>query len=337
MALTLNTNVIVFLFMILGTWASLAMSRTLHEAAMVEKHEQWMVQHGRTYEDQAEKEMRFEIFKQNLEFIENFNKAGNRSYSLSINQFSDLTDEEFLASHTGYKLIHAQSRISTTSFSYENQTEVPSSLNWREQGAVTDVKDQGSCGCCWAFSAVAAMEGITKIKKGTLISLSEQQLLDCSTNGNYGCNGGLMNNAFEYIIDNQGLTSESNYEYQEMQGNCQTQMELVAQIQSYQKVPRNNEEALLQAVAKQPVSIAIDASGIKSYSGGIFDGDCGTNLNHAVTIIGYGSETDGTEFWLIKNSWGETWGEDGYIKMKRNADAAEGLCGLAMDASYPIA
>ncbi|XP_044462418.1 zingipain-2-like [Mangifera indica] len=337
MALTLNINVIVSLFMILSSWASLAMSRTLHEAAMDEKHEQWMVRHGRTYKDQAEKEMRFKIFKQNLEFIQNFNKAGNRSYNLSINQFADLTDEEFLASRTGYKPMPAQSRTSSTSFTYQSLTEAPSSLDWRENGAVTEVKDQGNCGCCWAFSAVAAVEGITQIKTGTLTSLSEQQLLDCSTNGNYGCNGGLMENAFEYIIDNKGLTSESNYVYQETEGICDTQMEPVAQIQSYEKVPSNSEKALLQAVAKQPVSVAIDASGIKYYSGGVFDGDCGTSLNHAVTIIGYGTADDGTEYWLIKNSWGESWGENGYMRIKKDADAAEGLCGLAMDASYPIA
>lgn len=146
MALTLNINVIVSLFMILSSWASLAMSRTLHEAAMDEKHEQWMVRHGRTYKDQAEKEMRFKIFKQNLEFIQNFNKAGNRSYNLSINQFADLTDEEFLASRTGYKPMPAQSRTSSTSFTYQSLTEVPSSLDWRENGAVTEVKDQGNCG-----------------------------------------------------------------------------------------------------------------------------------------------------------------------------------------------
>ncbi|XP_044462427.1 zingipain-2-like [Mangifera indica] len=337
MALTLNINVIVCLFMILSSWASLAMSRTLHEAAMDEKHEQWMVRHGRTYKDQAEKEMRFKIFKQNLEFIQNFNKAGNRSYNLSINQFADLTDEEFLASRTGYKPMPAQSRTSSTSFTYQSLTEVPSSLDWRENGAVTEVKDQGNCGCCWAFSAVAAVEGITQIKTGTLTSLSEQQLLDCSTNGNNGCNGGLMENAFEYIIDNKGLTSESNYTYQETEGTCDTQVEPVAQIQSYEKVPSNNEKALLQAVAKQPVSVAIDASGIKYYSSGVFDGDCGTSLNHAVTIIGYGTADDGTEYWLIKNSWGESWGENGYMRIKKDADAAEGLCGLAMDASYPIA
>ncbi|KAJ0017635.1 hypothetical protein Pint_10426 [Pistacia integerrima] len=340
MALTLNTNIIISLLMVLSIWASLAMSRTLYEASIAERHEQWMARHGRTYEDQAEKEKRFKIFKQNLEFIEKFNNAGNQTYKLSINQFADLTDDEFLASRTGYKPVPSQSRTATTSFGYENLTEVPTSLDWREKDAVTQVKDQGNCGCCWAFSAVAAMEGITQIKTGKLISLSEQQLLDCSTNGNnQGCNGGMMENAYNYIINNQGLTSETNYPYQATEGTCDTQQETApaAQIQSYEKVPSNNEEALLQAVAKQPVSVAIDSSGFRYYNGGVFDGNCGTNLNHAVTIIGYGTADDGTKYWLIKNSWGQTWGENGYMRIKRDVEAVEGLCGLAKDASYPVA
>ncbi|KAJ0081461.1 hypothetical protein Patl1_10543 [Pistacia atlantica] len=301
MALTLNTNIIISLLMVLSIWASLAMSRTLYEASIAERHEQWMARHGRTYEDQAEKEKRFKIFKQNLEFIEKFNNVGNQTYKLSINQFADLTDDEFLASRTGYKPIPSQSRTATTSFGYENLTEVPTSLDWREKDAVTQVKDQGNCGCCWAFSAVAAMEGITQIKTG--------------------------------------LTSETNYPYQATEGTCDTQQETApaAQIQSYEKVPSNNEEALLQAVAKQPVSVAIDSSGFRYYNGGVFDGNCGTNLNHAVTIIGYGTADDGTKYWLIKNSWGQTWGENGYMRIKRDVEAAEGLCGLAKDASYPVA
>ncbi|XP_022715771.1 zingipain-2-like [Durio zibethinus] len=329
------------LFFIFGTLASHAISRTLPEAAIANKHEQWMARFGRVYENQSEKDKRFKIFKDNLEYIENFNNAGNRTYKLSINEFADFTHDEFLAARTGYKKRDNPTTTTTTSsFRYEAVTEVPTSLDWREKGAVTSVKDQGECGCCWAFSAVAAMEGIAQIKTGKLISMSEQQLLDCSTNGgNEGCNGGWMTNAFQYIIENQGLTTEENYPYVETQATCAMEkaQAQVTDISDYEEVPSNDEEALLKAVTNQPVSIAIDGSGrdFKFYSEGVFSGECGNSMSHAVTIIGYGTSEDGTKYWLIKNSWGESWGENGYMRILRDFDSPEGLCGLAEEASYP--
>ena len=185
------------------------------------------------------------------------------------------------------------------------------------------------------------MEGIIQIKTGKLISLSEQQLLDCSTNGgNQGCNGGWMVNAFQYIMENQGLTTEENYPYEQMQGTCAIEkaQAQVADISNYEEVPSNDEEALLKAVTNQPVSVAMDGSesNFKFYSGGVFSGACGNSLNHAVTIIGYGTSEDGRKYWLIKNSWGQSWGENGYMRIQRDVDTPGGLCGLAMKASYPI-
>ncbi|CDP18637.1 unnamed protein product [Coffea canephora] len=223
---------------------------------------------------------------------------------------------------------------------YENVSAVPASMDWRKKGAVTGIKDQGQCGCCWAFSAVAAMEGIHQLKTGKLISLSEQELVDCDTAGeDEGCNGGLMDDAFTFIINNNGLTTEANYPYQAVDGTCNSNKEAnhAAKITGYEDVPANNEAALLKAVANQPVSVAIDASGngFQFYSSGVFAGDCGTELDHGVTAVGYGTSSDGTKYWLVKNSWGTGWGEKGYILMQRDIEAKEGLCGIAMQASYP--
>jgi C1A family cysteine protease len=287
------------------------------------------------YKDAAEKEHRFRIFKDNVEYIDSVNRAGDHKYRLGINQFTDLTNEEFKA-RNGFK---PKPRTATTTFRYADVSAAPASMDWRTKGAVTPIKDQGQCGCCWAFSAVAATEGITKLSNGKLISLSEQELVDCDVDGmDQGCNGGLMDNAFDFIINNGGLATEASYPYKASDGTCKTKNS-VATITGYEDVPANSESSLLKAVSRQPVSVAIDAgeSDFQHYSSGVFTGDCGTELDHGVTAVGYGTDSDGTKYWLVKNSWGTTWGEKGYIRMQRDVDAEEGLCGIAMQASYPTA
>ncbi|OMO65352.1 hypothetical protein COLO4_31308 [Corchorus olitorius] len=318
-------------------------SRPLNEELMLKRHEEWMALHNRVYLDAAEKDKRYEIFKANVERIEAFNNGVEKGYKLGVNKFADLTNEEFRFLHSGYKR-ELLSVSKSSSFRYGNVTAVPTLMDWRTKGAVTPVKNQGTCGACWAFSAVAAIEGITQLKKGKLISLSEQQLVDCDINGeDQGCEGGLMDNAFEFIIKTNrgGLTTESNYPYQGTQGPCKKKKEATqaATITGYEDVPVNNEKALLQAVTRQPVSVAIEGSGFffQFYDSGIFTGECGTYLDHAVTAIGYGTSSDGTKYWLVKNSWGSSWGEKGYMRLMRDVPAKQGLCGVAMKASYPIA
>ncbi|CAK9160492.1 unnamed protein product [Ilex paraguariensis] len=235
-----------------------------------------------------------------------------------------------------------QRQMKATSFKYENVTVVPASMDWRKKGAVTPIKDQGQCGSCRAFSTIAATEGITKLTTGKLISLSEQELVDCDRSGeDEGCEGGYIEDGFKFIVKNKGIATEAIYPYQATDGTCNTKEEAshAAKIKGYENVPINSQKALLKAVANQPVSVSIDASGaaFQFYSSGVFTGDCGTDLDHGVMAVGYGTTADGTKYWLVKNSWGTTWGDKGYIMIQRDIGAKEGLCGIAMDSSHSIA
>ncbi|OAY60915.1 senescence-specific cysteine protease SAG39 [Manihot esculenta] len=340
MAFTNNHRCITLaLIFVLGALASPAVARTLQYASMYERHGEWMTQYGRVYKDANEKEMRYQIFKENVERIESFNKDSGKPYKLGVNKFADLTNEEFKTTRNRFKGHMCSAQAGP--FKYENVSAVPSSMDWRKKGAVTAIKDQGQCGSCWAFSAVAAVEGVTQLSTGKLISLSEQELVDCDTKGeDQGCQGGLMDDAFKFTEQNHGLTTEANYPYEGSDGTCNTQKEAnhAAKITGYEDVPANNEAALMKAVAKQPVAVAIDASGyeFQFYSSGIFTGSCGTELDHGVAAVGYG-KSNGMNYWLVKNSWGTQWGEEGYIRMQKDVDAKEGLCGIAMQASYPTA
>ncbi|KAK9011888.1 hypothetical protein V6N11_039963 [Hibiscus sabdariffa] len=335
-----------FIILVGGSLVCEAASRTtLDDASMHRRHQQWMARFGRVYNDDNERQKRFNIFKHNVARIDSFNDANGHPYKLAVNQFADLTSHEFSASRNGFKgHLCSSNNNKATAFKYHNLTlsALPSSVDWRMKGAVTPIKDQGQCGCCWAFSAVAAMEGVTKLTTGKLISLSEQELVDCDTKGDdHGCQGGFMDDAFQFILKNKGLTTESNYPYMGVDGTCNTNEEAnhAATINGFEDVPPNSEDALQKAVANQPVSVAIDAGGFEFqfYSNGVFTGSCGTQLDHGVTVVGYGEDGDGTKYWLVKNSWGNSWGEEGYVRMQRDVDAKEGLCGIAMQASYPTA
>ncbi|KAH6834693.1 xylem cysteine peptidase 1 [Perilla frutescens var. hirtella] len=302
---------------------------------LVNLFESWIDKHSKKYKNIEEKLHRFEIFKDNLKHIDERNKAIT-NYWLGLNEFADMSHAEFKHNYLGLKADRLPQR--NQEFKYRDFEGLPKSVDWRKKGAVTRVKNQGQCGSCWAFSTVAAVEGINQIVTGNLTELSEQELIDCDTTYNSGCNGGLMDYAFTYIVSSGGLHREDDYPYLMEEGTCEESKEMseVVTISGYHDVPANDEQSLLKALANQPVSVAIEASGrdFQFYSGGVFDGHCGTELDHGVAAIGYGS-SKGSDYIIVKNSWGPKWGEKGYIRMKRKTGKPAGMCGINKMASFP--
>jgi KDEL-tailed cysteine endopeptidase len=300
----------------------------------------WAQKHGKVYQAAEERAHRFLVWKDNLAYIQRHSEK-NLSYWLGLTKFADLTNEEFRRQYTGTRIDRSRRAKRKTGFMYAN-SEAPDAVDWREKGAVTTVKDQGSCGSCWAFSAIGSVEGINAIRTGEAVSLSEQELVDCDQEYNQGCNGGLMDYAFDFIIENGGIDTEKDYPYKGYDGRCDTSKKNahVVTIDGYEDVPENDEEALKRAVAGQPVSVAIEAGGrdFQLYSGGVFTGQCGTDLDHGVLAVGYGSEK-GLDYWIVKNSWGDYWGENGYLRMQRNVKDDNnqfGLCGINIEPSYAV-
>ncbi|KAK4753454.1 hypothetical protein SAY87_022252 [Trapa incisa] len=308
-------------------------------ADIAELFDSWCRHHAKSYSDH-ERLHRLRVFQDNYHFIVRHNAAGNSSYSLALNAFSDLTPHEFRSSYLGLSGISDLGRrpVGEGQGGYSGMGEVPPSVDWRKEGAVTGVKDQGSCGACWSFSATGAIEGINKIVTGSLVSLSEQELVDCDKSFNAGCGGGLMDYAYGFVINNGGIDTEEDYPYGAREKTCNKDKlnRHVVTIDGYVDVPPRNEKLLLQAVASQPVSVGISGGerAFQLYSEGIFTGPCSTSLDHAVLIVGYGSK-DGVDYWIVKNSWGRGWGMNGYVYMRRNSGDSEGLCGINTLASYP--
>jgi C1A family cysteine protease len=284
---------------------------------------------------------RFEIFRENFVNIIKHNADPSQNFTLGINQFTDLTPDEFKEQFVGGLRTEVGS-YGCKSFSASGAG-TPSSIDWRTKGAVTSVKDQGQCGSCWTFSSTGAIEGAWAISKGQLIDLSEQELVDCATGisyGSHGCNGGQMEGAFKFVIEN-GQCSLSSYPYTsgvtKTGGTCQKCTPIV-HMSSCSDVKPNDQLSLKAAVTQQPVAIAIEADTryFQSYSSGVLTAStCGTNLDHGVLIVGYGTE-NGQDYWLVKNSWGTSWGENGYVKIARSSSTNDpGICGIAMDPSFP--
>jgi len=302
--------------------------------------ENFKVTHNKQYDSQFEFVRRL-IWESNLKYIQRHNLEydnGVHSYSLGMNVFGDLTFEEFKAAYLGAKLVRRNNTAATTYLSPENVKDLPDSVDWRTKGYVTGVKNQAQCGSCWAFSATGSLEGQYFRKTGTLESFSEQQLVDCSGDfGNMGCNGGLMDQAFDYI-QKFGIERESAYPYTARDGQCHYDAsKVVTKVTGHVDIPTGNEAKLKEAVATVgPVSVAIDASHLsfQFYRSGVYnERSCSSSqLDHGVLAAGYGTE-DNKAYWLVKNSWGATWGQKGYIFMSRDKN---NQCGIATAASYPL-
>ncbi|KMZ62201.1 Cysteine proteinase [Zostera marina] len=336
-----------FLVLLMMVNVSYSSSNTVEGFSIAKRYKKWLARHGNYLPSNMSKwdvKDRFQIYKQNVKFIIEFNSQ-NHSYTMTDNKFADMTADEFKALMGGFggdrESVHRNFENSSC-----DVTTAPLSLDWRKKGAVGAVKHQLTCATCWAFSAVAAVEGLTQIKTGKLLSLSEQQLIDCDI-GNGGCNGlGNPEKAFEYIERNGGLTTSANYpNVKNANSMCKNNLEIAATINGYEEVGAS-ENCLLNAVAKQPVSVFVASKyfddNSRFYKSGIFK--CHTcNFSeykvgvHVVTVVGYGNDGE-HDYWIVKNSWGDDWGkESGYIRIQRNVDECNGYgtCGIAQIASYP--
>jgi len=315
--------------------------------------EEWHKTFARNYVSEAEEAHRYGIWLDNLWRISDSNSQ-NHPYKLKLNEFGDLTEEEFrikVHGPTGSCLgqndkvaLKQQNEKNKQKMIKKPSVDLPASVNWTAQGVVTPVKNQGDCGSCWAFSTTGSLECDYAIKTGKLVSLSEQQLVDCSGSyGNKGCNGGWYYYGWNYANAEGGLCTESSYPYTGVQGSCQStscgEKYDTPSKPSYYSVPADNEADLQTASASGCVSVAIEANqfAFQYYSSGVLTGTCGTSIDHAVLVVGYGN-LDGQDYWLVKNSWGSSWGLEGYVLICRNCNdnGAEGECGIDMYPAYPL-
>ena len=268
----------------------------------------------------------------NREFIKKHNSE-NHSYVVSENQFINMTynDEFICMNHFTY-----EKNLTNIILDFKDLHE--DSVDWRKKFKVSSVKNQGSCGSCWAFSSAGAVESAWAITHNVLYNLSEQELIDCSSQ-NHGCEGGSMDQAFKYIINN-GLCDNASYPYVAEDEQCNNTCQSLVKISNYSDIIPNQEKMLMRAVQHQPVSVAIQANkrSFQMYQSGIYsDPECGFELDHGVLLVGYGYDKSyDMDYWIIKNSWSDSWGENGYIRIQKDINDSRGLCGIAMNPSVPI-
>jgi len=310
----------------------------------------------------AEHVAKYAVYKANVEFIVAHNKlyeTGGETFHMAVNQFADMTSAEFAKKMNGYRADLKDTNLKNgagvalgTKCGHRNITTVPASVDWRPKGAVTDVKNQGQCGSCWSFSTTGAVEGAWMVAGNPLISLSEEELVQCDKSKDEGCNGGIMENAYEWIIKNGGITTEELYPYNSGTGTtgvCQMKKTTVkkAHISDYCDLTHGDEKDLEKALVQQPVAVAIEAdqTSFQFYHGGILSAKkCGVKLDHGVLAVGYGVDPKTKmQYWIVKNSWGGMWGDKGYIMMekmpkksKKTKKVPHSACGIAKAASYPV-
>lgn len=283
-----------------------------------------------------------------MAFINSENAKGH-TYVLGINQFTDLSHEEFVSQVSGYSR-RSEETLSLGKHVWDG-VDLAASVDWSEKGAVTPVKNQGSCGSCWSFSTTGSLEGAWQISRGQLESLSEQQFMDCDKGLNRGCNGGSMDFSLRWAKSHD-LCTEASYGYEARNGACRSQncqvaisKHAVTGVKDVAAIPElipASEKNLMSAVAQQPVSVAVAAGNdeFQHYAGGVLSGHCGSSTppkpDHGVLVVGYGSDPAGGDYWKVKNSWGTGYGEAGFIRLQRGGTDKYGLCGILMNPVYPV-
>lgn len=291
------------------------------------------------YSSLEEEKYRLMVWINNANKVEKHNQIEGSSYKMGMNQFADLTSEEFTKRYTGLNINKLKNALKNKK-TVKLQPKSIESVDWVKKGKVTRVKNQLDCGGCWAFSTTAALESYNMIHNSAKKqSFSPQYMIDCDVDaGDHGCDGGEYESAFGFTIDN-GVVPYRKYPYKAREGRCQkTKMArrgLIKYVNNdFELLPENDNDSLVAAIQNQPVSVAIDGSGVQLYTNGVFDGDCTPNVNHAVLAVGYGEE-NGKKFYKIKNSWGTSYGEKGYVKILRDDGMNEGKCGVAVYTVYP--
>lgn len=318
------------------------------KSSVITRFEEWINNFKIVIETDEQYSSILKKWVNNNKFIDEVN-ARNFTYRLGHNQFSGMDSSDFskYLGISGILYKDTENIENTNKFGYDST--VPDSVNWVSKGAVTNVKDQGQCGSCWSFSTTGALEGAYFIKYGVLETFSEQQLVDCDNYRNggkdLGCKGGLMDNAFTWIGDNGGLCSENDYPYfsgdTKTNGPCKTSCTNIqnSKITEFVDIIKSSDDEMMKAISRQPVSIAIEADQreFQLYKSGIFSASCGVNLDHGVLVVGYGNENN-LDYYLVKNSWSTSWGDDGYIKLGRGKqyNNGDGQCGLLLQGSYPV-